>query len=54
MLLQKAEAMEKTREVVANKESFLKLLDQVDETLSAVESELSSHSGYCFYLSYIW
>lgn len=45
VLLQKAEAMEKTRDLVANKESFVKLLDQVDETLSAVESELTSHTG---------
>ncbi|XP_014271167.1 ganglioside-induced differentiation-associated protein 1 isoform X2 [Halyomorpha halys] len=44
ILLQKAEATEKTRDLVANKESFLKLLDQVDETLSAVETELTSHT----------
>lgn len=44
ILLQKANAHDKKLPTMLNKESYLKLLEQVEDVLTKVEEELSKHS----------
>lgn len=43
VLLEKASAKERNFKRIANREEFLKMLEQVDGVLNAVEHELSKH-----------
>lgn len=44
MLLEKAANQEKKREKLLNKEEFLKLVKDTDDTLDKVEAELAEHN----------
>lgn len=45
VLLKKAEIQEKKHLTVTNKDEYIKILEQVDDVLTKVESELSLHIG---------
>lgn len=44
VLLEKATAKKRNFERISNRQEFLKMLEEVDSVLNAVEHELSKHS----------